>query len=131
MMLCGVMGGLLLWQGLQQVELQQLQGEWKLVAAESGGLILTIRGNKVLMPNTDDVMLAVNPLAKPKQIDFRFTGGRPVTCPGIYHLDGDVMTVSYRIPCDLFDKQGHTVRPKDFSEVGPCVVNMTMKRVKP
>jgi uncharacterized protein (TIGR03067 family) len=119
----GRLAGVPVLQGVQQADLQELQGKWQVVAAEEDGtkdeggkhVVITIRGTQWLADNGDYMTIAVNPLAEPKQLDFCSTEWgsgekRVVTCPAIYALNGDTLTVCHKPDGDVTG-----VRPGEFS----------------
>jgi uncharacterized protein (TIGR03067 family) len=152
-----LMYGMLVVQAAQQADLHKLQGTWQVVAFAMGDerhsfdgdagqqWIITVCGNRWLNPDAakdgDDVTFALNLFATPRQIDFRFTrwgslsaadARFPVTCPGIYALDGDNLTVCYDMPFALHGKSLEASRPKDFrGKPGLLALTLTLKRTKP
>jgi uncharacterized protein (TIGR03067 family) len=89
-------------------ELTALQGTWRMISGESGGLSLpgamaknfnrVWRGDEIVVTNGSSVVMRANitldPSQRPKAIDYRVTEGasRGRTELGIYSLDGDTFT---------------------------------------
>ena len=68
----------------------------------------------------------IDPKKKPKELDLTFTEGNELkgkTSNGIYEVTGDTLKWCANEP-------GKMDRAKDFKEMGPNYLNITLKRVK-
>ncbi|AWM35898.1 hypothetical protein GobsT_63710 [Gemmata obscuriglobus] len=114
-------------------ELKLLEGEWKVVKAESGGkavksksvVVYTADGKSSISdPNSGlpplKTTIALDPTKKPKWIDVTNARGR--TDKGIYELNGDQMKAVFRAGGD---------RPTEFKTEAEGEVMYTYERVKP
>ena len=111
-------------------EVAKLQGTWKLVGVELGGITLPeeafkgrqirIEGEKISGVVKALLTYRVDATAKPKAIDLLSDKGK-TPAKGIYELQGDTLTVCY-------PPQTSLDRPKSFDTAGTRYFCYTLKR---
>src|ERR1051326_586187 len=116
-------------------EMKRFQGKWTLVRAElagalqpsSGAVIYTFEEDRMMRnPQKDDptIRYRIDPGTTPKQFDLIVQLGDIVsTCPGIYKLDGDTLTICYD------GALKNRTRPTEFTtKAGTYLAMLVLKR---
>jgi uncharacterized protein (TIGR03067 family) len=102
-----------------KLDLEKLQGEWRLVRCETDGSNLDIGPAKLVIqqnsyvltigPGADKGRSSLNPLDKPKSWDATSNGEKEAV-PAIYELNGNRLRFAYRQdkkrPASIFGKRG-------------------------
>jgi uncharacterized protein (TIGR03067 family) len=126
-------------------EAKKLQGDWKVVAAEAGGMkvddklkdaYLIVKGDKFIMADkgkgkeNKELVFKIDPNKKPKQLDLTDpTRPNVPSIPCIYSLEGDQLKVC--IPLVEKGKKTDLKRPESFDTKDKPLMTFTAKRAKP
>jgi uncharacterized protein (TIGR03067 family) len=129
--------------GAVDKEMKALQGEWKLVRAEAGGMqvisekdemLVVIKGDSLALRNKngqDDMKstIKIDPTAKIKTMDWATKrGNQAIDVPLIYSLEGD--DLKFVMPLVEKGKGETPKRPDTFDTKDKPLMLFTLKRVK-
>lgn len=119
-----------------QQELKKLQGTWKVISFEVGGMDQTAKGPKEILIKDDElqglapnVKFRVDPAKKPKTLDLIDKGDAKKIFPLIYELKGDELRIV--IPLVPAGKGEAPKRPDSFETKDKPLALITAKRAKP
>jgi uncharacterized protein (TIGR03067 family) len=119
-----------------QQEVKKLQGTWKVVSFEVGGMDQTAKGPKGIIIRGDEfrglvpnVRFRIDPTKKPKTLDLIDKDDSKKIFPLIYELKGDELKIV--IPLVQAGKGEKPKRPGSFQTKDKPLALITAKREKP
>ena len=119
-----------------QQEVQKLQGTWKVVKFEAGGMDQTANGPKEIVVKGDEfrglapnAKFTIDPSKEPKALDLVDKDDAKKVFPLIYELSGDELKIAF--PLVAAGKGEQPKRPDGFQTKDKPVALITAKREKP